>query len=164
MNNKIYIDNIHVNNLEMGTQSLFYLNPTHFGDDYFDMESNEINESLEYNMLNSENEKNDISYDMPIYFQDLSNPITFKYLNKDIVKNYKISNEQDINFDGSLLEMAGIELKKIENHFNLNLNVITKDDNIHTVTLSLKIPLKNEENTIYDNGIELVENKMNIEF
>ena len=157
---EISIDNININKLKKGTQSLFYLNPLNFGKDEFDIENteNEITENFEYSIVNLENEENDMTYTMPIVFEDLSNPITLKYLNYDIVKNYKIANTENITFNGSLLNMAKIDLEEIENYFSFNLNIITKNEKKHTILLNINIPLKNEEKTIYDGGIEFIEN------
>lgn len=160
---KIYIDNIEINTPKKGNAKLYYLNPLNFGKKEFYLE-NEVTSDLQFNIINSENKENDVSYGIPVFFEDFSNPITLKYVNNDIIKNYKINNTETLNFDGSILKQAGVKLNDIKNEMNFNINIVTKDDKIHTVNISIDIPLENEDIQIFNGAVEKKENKLNIEF
>ncbi len=162
----IYLDNINIERSRLGKQGLFYLNPLDFGKSDFDIENNEneILDRLEYNVVNSSNSENDMIYSIPIFFEDLSNPITLKYMNYDIIKNYTISNEEDVIFNGNLLQRAGVNLESIKSKIYMNLNIITKDDEVHIFPLELQIPLQNEEKSIYDGGVKIIENNFSLRF
>ena len=145
---------------------MFYFNTLDFGKSDFDIENNEneILDRLEYNVVNSSNSENDMIYSIPIFFEDLSNPITLKYMNYDIIKNYTISNEEDVIFNGNLLQRAGVNLESIKSKIYMNLNIITKDDEVHIFPLELQIPLQNEEKSIYDGGVKIIEDNFSLRF
>lgn len=150
----IYIDNIELGTPRLGTPKLYYLNPLEYGSDKI-IESNEIVEKLEFDIINSENKNNDIGYSIPILFQDLSNPITLKYVNSNIVNSFKISNDNKLIFNGSLLKKAQINPKDIENQISFCINIKTGDDRIITKKIEISIPLAdNNGNSIYDGNIQ----------
>lgn len=150
----IYIDNIKLGTPRLGTPKLYYLNPLEYGSDKI-IESNEIVEKLEFDIINSANKNNDIGYSIPILFQDLSNPITLKYVNSNIVNSFKISNDNKLIFNGSLLKKAQINPKDIENQISFCINIKTGDDRIITKKIEISIPLEdNDGNSIYDGNIQ----------
>ena len=150
---RMYIDNINLGMPKSGVPKLYYLNPLNYGTSDINV-NNEIVNDLEFNILNSENLENDISYSIPILFQDLSNPITLKYVNTNIIKSYKISNESKITFDGTLLKLIRVNPKNIENTISFNINIETYNDKLIYTRLDIEIPLKdNEGNSLYDGNI-----------
>lgn len=159
---KIYIDNINLGSPILGTPKLYYLNPYDYGSDNIN-ENNEIKDKLEFNILNSDNSQNDISYSIPIAFQDLSNPITLKYVNTDIVKSYKISNEEKMIFDGTLLKIARVNPKDIQNTISFSINIKT-DDVLYKQNVEIKIPLEDYNGTSLYNGNIKYKEILNISF
>lgn len=150
---RVYIDNIDLGTPNVGSPKLYYLNPLNYGTDKT-IEDDEIVDNLEFNILNSDNSKNDISYSIPIIFQDLSNPITLKYVNTNIVQSYKISNQNKIIFNGTLLKLSQVNPKDIENKISFYINIKTADDRVLTRKIEIDIPLKdNNDKSIYDGNI-----------
>ncbi len=163
---KLYLNNINISKSEKGVQKLYYLNPVNFGDsDITNLtDENKITDGLEYNIINYENKENDIKYSIPIFFEDCSNPITLRYLNSDIITNYTISTTEPIEFNGSLLKNANINLEDIEANISMDLNLITESGYTHTINLEFEIPLKNKNSTIYDGEINVIKEKLNNNF
>lgn len=154
---RLYIDNINLGSTNLGVPVLYYLNPYDYGTDKING-NNEITDSLEFNVLNSENIDNDISYSIPILFQDLSNPITLKYVNKEIVKSYKFSNEEKMIFNGTLLKTVRVNPKDIENKISFCINIKTGDNRLLKQKIEISIPLKDNNNlSLYDGNIEYEE-------
>lgn len=122
---KVYIDNIDIENSKKGVQDLYYLNPTDFGA-CNKINEEKIDEKLEYNIIDDRNIDNDVKYNIPIFFEDCSNPITIRYINSEILKNYKIENTERVSFDGSLLKNGKIDLEDIESKISMKLNIVTK--------------------------------------
>lgn len=164
----LYIDNIKISETKEGVQKIYYLNPLNFGKNDILEENaeaeNEINNKLEYNIINYENKENDIGYSIPIFFEDCSNPITLRYVNLDILKDYTISTNEQIKFDGSLLKNANISLDDIQSTISLDLNIITEAGDKHSMTLSLDIPLNNENSDIYDGPISITKENLENNF
>lgn len=151
---ELYIDNIKLNSPRLGTPGLYYLNPYDFGTDKIPY-SDSIKESLEFNIVNSNNEKNDMSYSIPIAFQDLSNPITLKYVNKDILKEFKIDNTEKLIFGGEILKRARINPEDIKNTISFRINIKTGDNEIISSSIEIPIPQEGENGeSLYDGNIK----------
>lgn len=153
---KLTIDNIQVSKTEIGNQEIYYLNPTKFGNsDIAELsDENKIDSGLEYNIMNYENSENDVKYSIPIFFEDCSNPITLRYLNSDIVSDYKFSQSNKLQFNGSLLKTAGISLEKLGTTITFDLDIITQNDETYNIPLTLDIPI---DERIYDGDIFVTE-------
>lgn len=121
---KVYIDNIEIKSAKKGSQNLYYLNPLDFGKD--SIETEKIEEKLEYNVIDDSNVENSVKYSIPLFFEDCSNPITIRYINSEILKNYNIESSEKVIFNGSLLKRGEIELQDIESEISMNLNIVTK--------------------------------------
>lgn len=160
---ELYIDNIKFDYSGIGKKELHYLSPMNFGKSEFN-EENIIDSKIEYSIVNSQNKENDITYNIPIYFEDCSNPITLKYLNRDIVKNYIVENDSILTHDGRLLKDAEVSLKDLDCKVKLDINIVTIDDVVHSVTVPLSIPINNGKSQIYNGDIEVINKKINLEF
>lgn len=162
----LYINNIKISKSKKGNQELYYLNPLNYGDSDISnlSDENKINNELKYNMINYDNEENDIKYSIPIFFEDCSNPITLRYLNSDIIKNYTISTTEPVEFNGSLLKSENIELKDLEAKISFDLNIVTESGKNHIINLEFEIPLENSKNTIYDGEINIIDENINNNF
>ena len=162
---KNYITNVSISDININSknQKLYYLTPLMFGNS--DLNSNgivEIKDNLEYNVINTTNSKNEQNYNIPIYFQDCSNPITLRLVNT-LMDNYKVSSEQILLYNGSLIKELGIDLKKINTNIKFNLEVTTKDGEKRMKLIELNIPLENKDGSILDGDFEIEENE-SIEF
>lgn len=151
---ELYINNIKLNSPRLGTPKLYYLNPSEFGIDKIP-NLDIIEDKLEFNIVNSSNEKNDMNYSIPIVFQDLSNPITLKYVNKDILKEFKIDNTEKLIFGGEILKRAKINPEDIKNTISFRINI--KTNNNENLFSDIEIPiLQKGENgeSLYDGNIK----------
>ena len=154
---KIFISNFHLNSEK---QKVYYLNPNMFGNGLLN-EDNIINDILEFNIINSSNDNNQ-NYNIPVYFQDCSNPITLRVIN-NLADNYKISSQDALTYNGGLIKLLGIGLDKLENQISFDLNIETKSgDNIKR-TIEIEIPFSDDEQNILDGDFE-IEKDENIVF
>lgn len=82
------------------------------------------------------------------------NPITLINVNKDLAKNYIITNTSELVFDGILLKRAGIKLEDIDNKISFDINIITEDDKHFVCKFSLDVALeKTQDESIYNGYI-----------
>ena len=58
--------------------------------------SDKIEDNLEFTVLNFDNKDNSIMYNTPVFFSDLSNPVTLKFTNL-LYKNYSIENTEKLS-------------------------------------------------------------------
>lgn len=160
------ISDIKISDSKKGTQKIYYLNPLAYGNgDILNINSeNEIKGILEYNIMNYENEDNDVKYSIPIFFEDCSNPITLRYVNNDILSNYVIGADEQISFNGSLLKRANILLEDIKADISLKINIITQNNETHSVDINIEIPLESTNKQIYDGHINIQKENLKYNF
>jgi len=159
---KSYITKIYLENFiaSLKNVDVYYLNPNDFGNsdlkpDYC------IEKRLEYVVINSENKEDMQNYNIPVFFQDCSNPITLRLVT-ELSKNYQIPKENTLAYNGTLIRELGFNIFNLNQNINFDLTVETKDA-IHTQSISLEIPYEENENSILDGDIQ-VERKENISF
>lgn len=144
---KIYIDNINLqlDNTEIGDASLAYTNLLKIGSreqlKKMLLSSQELkNDKIEYRIVNTNAENIGADYEKPYFYADCSNPITLKYINK-INKNYSISKDSSVTFDGSILKKAGIKIEDIDARVTFRINLINNEDEYYSVNLGFNLPL-----------------------
>lgn len=153
----LYLDEIKFAKFpKIGTPTLYYQNPLKFATDYISTEHS-IETHLNYNILNFENEDNYNYYSSPNFFTDCSIPITLKFLNSEILKNYEMANSETLTFNGSILKKAKINLEDLNTTISFNINIVTNANQLYTNSITLEIPLKNQSNTLFDQNIYLKE-------
>ncbi|MBP3596405.1 MAG: hypothetical protein J6J60_03260 [Clostridia bacterium] len=162
--NSLYIDNFNfIKKPTNGIPALYYQNPLKFATGNF---SNEypIKTHLSYNILNFENKDNFKYYSSPNFFIDCSIPITLKYINSNIIKDFKLSNTETLFFNGSILKNSNFKLENLNTKFSFCINIITNDNKFYKKQIELTIPLKNSEHTLLDQNIYLEkETKLNFD-
>ena len=164
INEKNYIINLKIFNFKLNNkekEEIYYLNPKMFAKNTLDLDA-KIEDNLEYNVINSENSENNQEYNIPIYFQDCSNPITFRYVNY-LANNYKVSSNETVKYNGSLVSKLGMKLEDLNDNLSFDLKIITKDGEERIESVDLKIPYKDENRSIIDGDFETKEKK-NIRF
>ena len=161
--NSIYIDNIKfIKKPILGTPALYYHNPLNFGTDKISTDF-PIDTHLSYNILNFENNDNFNYYYSPNFFTDCSIPITLKYVNSNIIKDFKLPNSKTLVFNGSILKNANIKLESLNTKLSFCINIITNDNNFYKNQIELDIPLSNSEYNLLEQNIYL-ENEINSDF
>ena len=160
INEKNYIINLKIFNFKLNNkekEEIYYLNPKMFAKNTLDLDA-KIEDNLEYNVINSENSENNQEYNIPIYFQDCSNPITFRYVNY-LANNYKVSSNETVKYNGSLVSKLGMKLEDLNDNLSFDLKIITKDGEERIESVDLKIPYKDENRSIIDGDFEAKEKK-----
>lgn len=160
---KLTIDHISISTPKLGTPSLYYLSSLNFGTPDFN-DTNKIEESIEFTILNDKNTENLLQYNTPTFFTDCSNPITLKYVNHSIKNNYQITSNEPVFFNGKLLEMAKIPLENLNSTIAFTIHIISNNNNAYFYQLSLPIPLENENNSILEGSIFMEKTLENSKF
>ena len=159
----LYIDNIKfIKKPKLGTPSLYYQNPLNFATDNI---SNDypIDTHLTYTILNFENNDNYNYYYSPNFFTDCSIPITLKYVNSNIIKDFKLSNTETLFFNGSILKNSNFKLDFLNAKLSFCINIITNDQKFYKNQIELDIPISDSEYNLLDKNIFL-EKETNLDF
>lgn len=159
-----YITNLEISNIKVNLpekEEVYYLNPKLFGKSTLDLDM-KIEDKLEYSVINDNNSDNEQNYNIPIYFQDCSNPITLRYINF-LDNNFKVSKENSLVYNGSLIRELGLDLKKLDSNLSFDLVVTTKDGKKRLRNIKLEIPFENNGDSILDGDFN-IEKNYNIEF
>ena len=142
----LYIDNISVENPNIGTAYLYKKNVENLGEPSFS-EDLIITDKIDFNISKSDNVNNS-NYEIA---SDASTPIAIGYYNKN-VKEDSILYLDDINMNGTLLKDALIPLSDLASRVSFTINITTENDEQYLCNISFDIPLENEEESIYDEG------------
>ena len=163
ISDKNYIEKLYLENFKVTLEDskVYYINPIMFGNSTLNNDDM-IEEKLDYTIVNSANEKNEINYNIPIYFQDCSNPITIRIV-KTLSDSYKISNENSLSYNGSLIRELGFDLDSLINGINFDLNIVTNSGKVRNRNIEIDFPLYDSEKSILD-GDYKTEINSNISF
>lgn len=136
--------------------ALYYLDGTNFGTDVI-LENYKIEDSLDFTVLNFDNKDNSIMYNTPIFFADLSNPITLKFTNT-LIKNHTLENSEKLIFDGSILSKTPLSLENLKASLSFDINIQNYNNEKYFTNLNIEIPLENDDKNIFDGGIWQTQN------
>ena len=148
---ELYIDNISIksNNNELGTKVLNYKNPLDFGK-YVDIEEPQ-NGRIDFNIVNTNNENENSDYSKPTFYTDCSNPITLGYENKEIVKNYSVSdNQNSVSYNGKILKEANVNINDINYTLSFTINIVNNLNEKFVYNMNLDVDLNDENGGIYN--------------
>ena len=154
------IKTLKISNFKADFGNLYYLDVTKFGTENI-LQNYEINQELEYTVLNDSNEDNIINYNTPIFFADSSNPITLKYVNM-IKENYTLENTEKLSFNGSLLEKANIKLEDLKTAIEFDITITDYNNTAYCTTLKLSNPIEYSNSSIFDGHLLLEKKNQNI--
>lgn len=161
--NSLYIDNFnYLTKPKIGIPTLYYQNPMNFATDII---SNDfpITTHLSYNILNFENQDNYNYYSSPNFFTDCSIPITLKYVNSNIVKDFKLSNTETLFFNGSILKNSNFKLENLNTKLSFCINIITNDKKFYKNQIEIDIPLSTTDYDLLEKNI-YIEKNSNLDF
>ena len=153
--NRLYIDNIKLEmSNDLGKRMFNYKSPYNYGK-FRLFEQEELVDRIEFNVLNTNEKNNSNDYSQPTFYTDCSNPISLGYLNKNIVTNFAVREENTSNivFNGKLLETTNISLEDIKSTISFKLHLINNLNEEFVINLKLDIPLENEETNIYSGNM-----------
>lgn len=100
------------------------------------------NEKIDFNIIYTNEENENADYDEPTFYTDCSNPITLKYLNKDLLSGYKINEGSSIDFNGKILEKAGISNDELNCKIRFRIVIVNNDDEEFSCWVNFELPLK----------------------
>lgn len=160
---KLFLEDIEVSSPKLGSGSLYYLDSLNFGTPTFN-NTYKLDHSLEFTVLNDENENNNIQSNTPVFFTDCSNPITLKYVNPSVKENYGIASKEPIFFDGRLLKMANITREDLEVTIDFTIHIQNHDNVDYFYYLNLPIRLEDDSSSIYDGSLLVEKSFENYKF
>ena len=103
--------------------------------------------------ITSEDEAN---FDTPTLYNNLANPITLSYVNKNIKSDYTITDTSSpITYDGSLLKRCNVNLESLSCNLSFDIYITNNKDEEFKCTVFIDIPLFDGDKTIYDGNITL---------
>lgn len=145
---QMYIDNITIHeNSDIGIKALNYKDVHLFGK-YRTLEN--ISEKIEFDILHTNDEKNNADYAKPVFYTDCSEPITMGYVNRNIVTNYYVrANEQAITFNGSILKRANIGLELLKTQIDFCIHIKNNLNEEFVCNISIDNSLDNDDGGLY---------------
>lgn len=168
LNNEIseknYISDLKISNIQLNfpdKEEVYYINPNLFGNNSLDIDK-KIEGSLEYNVINDENIENKQNYNIPVFFQDCSNPITIRFVNY-LKDNYKVPSDRTLEYNGNLITEIGLDIEDLDKNLSFDLEITTRDGEKKIQKVDIEIPFENKENSILD-GDYKSKLETNIEF
>ena len=134
---------------ELGTPYLLYKNPLDFGK----LTNTDVTsyDWVHFEVLNSDT---DIDYTKPYVLNNLSNPITLEYINKNVKTDFSIPTSTSlITYDGRLLKEANVDISKLNCSLSFHIVLVTAEGESYKCKVGITIPLKQDDTTIYDGNI-----------
>ena len=143
---ELYIDNIEITSKsEKGNKILNYKNPLNFGK-YQDIVQPE-RDRIDFTIINTNEQNENHNYSEPTFYTDCSNPISLGFLNKDLLTNYSVSDENSaVSFNGKILEQANVSLDDINYTLNFTIHIINNLNQHFSYNMRLDVDLSG----IYD--------------
>lgn len=145
---ELYIDDInYLESPTLGTPILYYKNEKDFGKLSY-VEENKIENDLHYTIIPYDQEKDTSK---PQIYDSSFSPICLGFVNENIKKNYTISDiSTPLTYNGNILKRCSVGLNSIATRISFKLHIINQVDYHFVTAITLDIPLKNENTTIYD--------------
>lgn len=148
---KLYIDNISIQTgSDIGEKSLNYTNSLNFGRNT-DIQNIVNSDKIDFDIIYVNSENNQADYSNPTFYTDCSNPITLKYINKNIVTGFNMDKDSSISFDGKLLKQANVAKENLDCNIKFRINLVNNCDEEFSCWVSFNIPL----DELYDKGITM---------
>lgn len=143
---ELFIDNIEiVTSSNLGKQSLRYKNLMGFGSKETLSDYN-YNDRIDFDIVYTNKENEEADYNEPNFYTDCSNPITLEYINQDLKNDYKITDKDNVSFDGKILKSAGINIEDINAKIRFKINIKNNNNESFSSWINFQIPL----NDIYE--------------
>lgn len=146
---ELYLDNFKIDvGYNYGTQTLYYKNPLTISK--FRMsDENEIKDSLNYEIVYTNEEDQNSDYEKPIFFADCSNPITIGYINKNIVNNYQVTKENGlVSFDGRIFNNLDINLNDLSPKISFTIHIKNNLDENFICNMSANLRLETDAGSV----------------
>jgi hypothetical protein len=181
--NELYIDNIQIETEQQNGKFIFgYKNPKDFGkyadiidslntenlssentmqntinlasaDTTKDIDTSDENSKIVFDVIHSNSEEVEDSTKAN-FFTDCSNPITLGFVNSEIIKHFKLSEENKLlAFNGTILKEANVDLEKITPRISFEIHLVNNLNEEYYRKVYLDIELANNNGSIEDGYI-----------
>lgn len=137
----------------IGSANLYYKNINDFATSKYD-----INNSIQDKFYFEISSANEIDYSKPILYNNCANPLTFCYVNSNLISNYTLTNITNISYNGNLLKNCNITLNSIACKIGMLITITNNLNQKYTCPIIITIPLSTENSTIYDGNIIFTSN------
>ena len=146
---ELYLDNFNVEvEYNGGEHILYYKNPLTISK-FRMIDQNEIKDTLNYDIIytNEANEEN--SYETPVFFTDCSNPITISFVNKNIVEDYKVTKDNGlVSFDGRMFNNLDIDLDELSPKVSFTIHLKNNLDEVYACDVSANLRLETSQGSV----------------
>ena len=146
---ELYLDNFKIDvAYQYGTPTLYYKNP--FEISKFRMnDEKEIHDSLTYNVIYTNEQNKNSTYETPTFFADCSNPITIGYINQNIIEHYQVTKENGVvSFDGRIFNNINMNLKELSPKISFTIHLKNNLNESFVCDVSANLQLETEEGTV----------------
>ena len=149
---QLYIDNIKItSNSDKGERIIGYKNPLYFAK-YKGIEAPE-NNRIDFNIISTNKDNKESSYNNPSFYQDCSNPISLGYINKNIATNVSVNSNSAVALDGSILKQANITLEELVFTMSFQIHIINNKDEEFICYINKPILTEEQNNSLFDGYI-----------
>lgn len=149
---QLYIDNIKItSNSDKGEKIIGYKNPLYFAK-YKGIETPE-NNRIDFNIISSNKDNKESSYNNPSFYQDCSNPISLGYINKNIATNVAVNSNSAVSLDGSILKQANITLEDLIFTMSFQIHIINNKDEEFICYINKPILTEDQNNSLFEGYI-----------
>jgi len=156
--NKLWIDEIDIQaNEKWNNRFIAYKNPFEFGK--FTNDTSVNNNKIEYTVLQNNEQNKEEIYNEPVFYTDCSNPITFSYINKNIVSGAKVKENTSIFTNGKILSQAQVNLEELNYTLSFVINIENNLGQTFKYKMKLNVYLNAGNNELY-NGYLLQEKEL----
>ena len=145
---ELYIDNVSIETGQKnGSFSFGFKSPLDIGK-YTKI--NDLNgKKLDYKIVHTNAEKSTDDNVIPTFFTDCSNPITLGYVNNNIIKHHKLTEESSsIANNGTMLKTTNVDIDKITPKISFDIHIKTNMNERYYRKMYLDIPLENSQGSI----------------
>ena len=146
----IVLDNFQfIDGPKLGTPICTYISPLNLGKSSYDIHSAINSEKIVFDVKNASSEE---TFETPTFFNNYSSPLTFRYVNKNIVKDYLLHPDESssLTFDGTLLKKCLIKKEDISCKISFDITYIISESESYKYNVSFDILLENDEQSIFD--------------
>lgn len=144
----LYIDNIKISPTNDNEKILNYKNPLLLGK-YAKLD-NPDKDKINFEVAKTNYEHNVSNYTNPTFYTDCSNPITLGYLNRNILRNYSISdNKNTVAYNAKVLKDSNVNLEDIKSSLDFVIHI--KNNLGHKFSCNMHIDINFDEEFI-NNG------------
>lgn len=146
---ELYLDNFNIElAFQYGEPAVYYKNPLEISK-FRMLEENKIEDTLNYNIIYTNEENQSSDYEKPTFYADCSNPVTIGYINKNIVNHYQVTKENGlIAFDGRIFNNVDMNLKDLSPKISFTVHLKNNLDEKYICNMSANLQLETEAGSV----------------